>query len=138
MEAFFKELGQHLWGEKTAAFHIIGMTLSFIGTIVCKKVYYHFDKKTAIAAGYDFPPFSFKRWLSENWFDVICSVAATFILMRCIDLIFHFIGENNIKIMGYKISNFDDQIGFYIVFAVAIQYYFHKWFKPVRNQKKKL
>lgn len=111
-------------GTNDVSFHLAGLLLCLIGTIIAKWHFYKLHEKKMEALDHK-DPFSLSYWISDNWISVLLSMAASFILVRFVDVI---LGWANNK-FSLDIPQTTDQIFYYVVAAVAIQYWMHTKYK---------
>tara|TARA_R110002074_G_scaffold86875_7_gene191838 strand:- start:10655 stop:11050 length:396 start_codon:yes stop_codon:yes gene_type:complete len=113
-------------------FHIVGIFFAIIAAIVVKRVMYLFHIKECNALGHTHE-FDGGKWFTQNWLDFLLAILSSYILVVFADYWIHIKELKDMNVLGFTIPITGDNLAYYPLSAIIIQYIYHKWFKPFRR-----
>ncbi|MEM7485029.1 MAG: hypothetical protein AAF348_07455 [Bacteroidota bacterium] len=122
------EFWKHFLGEQTVAFHVAGILFALMGTLVAKAHFYFKHKAQQAEKGIKIK-FNTKYWLNENLLQVIITLIASFLAVRFIDVLLHWLNPKIKAGFGFEIPNTEDQIFYYLIVSGLLQFWVHIKYK---------
>ncbi len=120
-----EEFWNQFLGDHDISFHIAGLLFALMGTLLVK--WYHYKKHVAECQGvHDHSGFSIKHWMEENGLDSLASIVASFVAVRFIDVLLHWLNPKIEAGFGFSIPVTEDQIFYYLIVGALITMWIHK------------
>ncbi len=122
------EFISNLTGTHSLAFHFAGLFFAIFGSIIYKYHSWNMHKRECEVTGHDHA-FSLKFWVKDNWLDMTVSLVVSFVAVRFIDIILHWLNPKLDGLIGVSMPVTEDQIAYYLIVAIMVQWAIHKYYR---------
>lgn len=122
------EFSQQFLGSHPIGFYVAGLIFSLLGGLLYKYHAWQKHKKECEVKGHDHA-FSLKYWIRDNWQDMIISLIVSFLCVRFIDLVIHWLNPKIQAAVGFSLPETEDQIAYFLIVAMVTQWAIHKYYR---------
>ena len=113
-------------GAHNLAFHAAGILFCLFGTLITKFHFWQTHKAP-------FDKFDFHFWVKDNWVSVFISLLVSFVLVRFVEVFLHWLNPKIQASFNFTIPQTNDQVFYYLVSGVLIQFWIHKKYRKRKN-----
>ncbi len=122
----------YLSPEHTGGFHFVGLFFCLIGIFLTKYHFYLKHKKECEVSGQECV-FNVKYWLKMNWSDALASLVASFMFVRFLDPLLHYLNPKIKVVINFELPVTEDQLFYYFAAGVVITALIHKLYRKKKN-----
>lgn len=122
------EFFKHFLGAHSLYFHLAGLIFSTIGVLIAKSHFYLKHKAECKITGHDHK-FKLFYWINDNGWQVIISLLASFVAVRFLDVLLHWLNPKIEGAFNFSLPLTEDQIFYYFIIGFLLQFWVHKKYK---------
>lgn len=123
----------YLLGTHDLAFYVAGLVIAIFGSLIYKFHAWNLHKLECETKGH-VHSFKFKFWIKDNWIDLVASLIVSFLSVRFIDLLIHWLNPKLEAAIGFRLPETEDQVAYFLIVSILVQWAIHKYYRK-KNKK---